>query len=439
LLSGDSGKQSRQGCVILIHNIIKDYIKGPSMNQPFTPDSDRIVTLDVLRGFALFGILYAHIVFWYAGGPLPQEIYTQYKDIGSGMAVGIYMIFILSKFFSIFSFLFGLSFYIQIDKLAQRHQPVITRFGWRLAILGAIGVLHHIFWRADILTIYVPLGFLLLFFRNMSNKTLLIIGTLLVLNVPTKCAELISIVLRDQLQLIKEDNHVLGAAYYEVIKNGIFTQMIEHNIHAAAEKFNYQINSGRGFITFGFFLLGMLAGRMQWFSHMEQHRALFKQVLKKSGWALLCALLGGVALFASSFILKINLQESLLAGWIGGFLMEIFNTSFTLIYITGISLLMLRPKWAARLNPLASVGKMALTTYLSQSLIGVFLFFNIGLGLFTLTSPAQNALLCIAIFGIQIFMCRWWLNHFSYGPVEWFWRSATDLRWKPLLKQKLPI
>jgi uncharacterized protein len=392
------------------------------MNQPFTSESDRIITLDVLRGFALFGILYAHMVFWYAGGPLPQETYTQYKDIGSGIAIGAYMIFILSKFFSIFSFLFGLSFYIQIDKLAKHHQPVVARFGWRLTILGAIGVLHHIFWRADILTIYVPLGFMLLFFRNLSNKTLLIVGGLLVLNVPTKCAELISIVVRDQLQLIKEDQVAMGSAYYDVIKHGNFAQMIEHNIHAAVEKFNYQVNSGRGFITFGFFLLGMLAGRMQWFSKVEQNRALFKNVLKKSGWTILLSLLGGIVIFVSGFIFKIDMEQSLMAGWFGGFLLEFFNLSLTLIYITGISLLMLKPKWKARLSPLAAVGKMALTTYLSQSIIGVFLFFNIGLGLFTLTTPAQNALLCIAIFIGQISICRCWLKHFSYGPVEWFGR-----------------
>lgn len=408
------------------------------MSLPFNPDQERIVTLDILRGFALFGILYAHIIFWYAGGPLPEETYQLYKDAGSGIALGIHIIFIISKFFAIFSFLFGLSFYIQIDKLAKRHQPVLARFGWRLAILGAIGVLHHIFWRADILSIYVPLGFLLLFFRNLSNKTLLVVGALLVLNIPTKCAELISILLRDQLHLIQEDNKTAGAAYYDIIKNGNFAQMIQHNIYAATEKLAYQINSGRGFITFGFFLLGMLAGRMQWFANIEQHRGLFKTVLKRSSWVLALALLTGIVFGASTFALKIDVQNTPIAGWFGGFILEFYNTSLTIIYITGISLLMLKPKWEARLKPLAGVGKMALSVYLSQSIIGVFLFFNIGLGLFTLTSPGQNALLGIVIFALQIFICRGWLKYFNYGPVEWLWRSATDLQWKPLVKQSLP-
>lgn len=395
---------------------------------------DRIVTLDVLRGFALFGILYAHMIFWYAAGPLPKETYQLYKDLGSGIAIGTYMIFILSKFFAIFSFLFGLSFYIQIQGFINRQEPVISRFGWRLIILGVIGLLHHTFWRADILSIYVPLGLLLLFLRNLSNKALLIIGGLLVLNIPTKFAELISILLRDKLTLLDFDQKIAGAEYYAILSEGSFTEMIKHNIAAMGDKYIYQINSGRLIITLGFFLLGMFAGRMQWFENIANQATLFKNVLKKSSWVVAITLLLGVGFGITTFMLEIDVEKTPLAGWLGGFMLEFFNASLTLIYITGISLLMLKPRWSARLMPLAAVGKMALTSYLMQTLFGVFIFFNIGLGLFTKTSPGTNALLCFAIFGLQILFCRWWLTHFYYGPIEWLWRSATNFKWQPLYK-----
>ena len=395
---------------------------------------DRIVTLDVLRGFALFGILYAHMIFWYAAGPLPQETYQLYKDLGSGIAIGTYMIFILSKFFAIFSFLFGLSFYIQIQGLINRHEPVVSRFGWRLFILGIIGLLHHTFWRADILSIYVPLGFLLLFLRNLSNKTLLIIGAVLVLNIPTKLAELISILTRDKLMLLDFDQKIAGAEYYAILSEGTFSEMIKHNISAMRDKFIYQINSGRLLITFGFFLLGMFAGRMQWFESIANQAALFSKVLKKSSWALAITLLLGITFAIAVFVLRIDVENTPIAGWLGGFMLEFFNASLTLIYITGISLLMLKPQWTARLKPLAAVGKMALTSYLMQTLFGVFIFFNVGLGLFTKTSPATNALLSFAVFGFQILFCRWWLTYFHYGPIEWLWRSATDFKWQPLYR-----
>ncbi|MDF3012190.1 MAG: hypothetical protein K0Q78_394 [Cellvibrio sp.] len=409
-------------------------------SAPFTDPlqkMDRIITLDVLRGFALFGILYAHMIFWYAAGPLPQETYQLYKDLGSGIAIGAYMILILSKFFAIFSFLFGLSFYIQIQGLVKRHEPVITRFGWRLAILGAIGLVHHAFWRADILSIYVPLGFLLLFLRNLSNKALLIIGALLVLNVPTKLAELISIIVRDKLMLLDFDQKTAGAEYYAIVSQGSWGDMVKHNINAMADKYVYQINSGRLLITFGFFLLGMLAGRMQWFENIADQISFFRTVLKKSSLLLVMSLVLGIALGITAFLLKIDMEKTPVAGWLGGFILEFFNLGLTLTYITGISLLMLKPKWENWLTPLAAVGKMALTSYLMQTIIGVFIFFNIGLGLFTKTSPGMNALLCCVIFGLQILFCRWWLQYFHYGPVEWLWRSATDFKWQPLYKQNI--
>lgn len=401
-----------------------------------TPKIDRIVTLDVLRGFALFGILYAHMIFWYAAGPLPEETYQQYKDIGSGIAIGTYMIFIISKFFALFSFLFGLSFYIQIQGLIKRHEPVIARFGWRLTILGAIGLLHHAFWRADILSIYVPLGFLLLFFRNLSNKILIIMGAILVLNIPTKIAELISIALRDQLALIDFDQKNAAAEFYTIVSNGSFIEMVKHNIYAMVDKYVYQINSGRLVITFGFFLLGMLAGRMQWFENVSAYSDQFHKTLKKSIWVAAIAILLGATVAIAALLLKIDLGKVPLGGWLIGLIVEFFNVSLTLIYITGISLMMLKPKWEVRLTPLAAVGKMALTSYLMQTVIGVFLFFNIGFGLFTKTSPAMNVLLCFAIFGAQIFFCRWWLTQFHYGPIEWLWRSATDFKWQPFYKGK---
>lgn len=398
-------------------------------------NTERILALDVLRGFALFGILYAHMIFWYAGGPLPQEIYQQNKGVGSGIAIGIYMIFVMSKFFSIFSFLFGLSFYIQIQSLAKRLQPVSLRFGWRLTILGVIGFLHHLFWQADILTIYVPLGFLLLATRNLANKTLLILGGLLVLNIPTKLAELISIITRQQVELIHYDAVTAGNEYLNIIQQGDFFQMITHNFHAMKDKYIYQVNTGRFLITFGFFLLGMLAGRLQWFEKLEEHRLFFKKILKRSGAALLCTLVVGAAVGVAIQVLQIKLEKAPLVTWMGGFIMEFLNTSLTFCYISGISLLMMSARWQTRLASLASIGKMALTTYLLQSLLGVFIFFHIGAGMFLSTTPAQNAILCLGIFSIQIILCKIWLRHFHYGPIEWLWRSATDLKWQPFFKR----
>lgn len=217
--------------------------------------NERITTVDVLRGFALFGILYAHMIMWYTAGPLPQELMGKFQDIFSGVAFGVYGVFVMAKFFSIFSFLFGLSFYIQINSLARRGDNVALRFGWRLALLGVVGITHHALWRGDILSIYVPLGFLLIFARHLSNKALLILGAVLVLNLPTKLFELVALLRTGKADFIASDYVSEANAYFHFVKDSGFVDMLLGNLAALPTKIDYQLTSGRLWITFGFFLL----------------------------------------------------------------------------------------------------------------------------------------------------------------------------------------
>ena len=396
----------------------------------------RILTIDVLRGFALFGILYAHMIFWYSGGPLPEHIYTAYMDIPNGIAIALNFLLFNAKFFSLFSFLFGLSFYIQIKGLVAKTDHPALRFAWRLFILGIIGVIHHLFWRADILTIYVPLGFLLLFARNLSNKTVAIIAAIFILNVPTKIIEIISIIVQGTPAFITDEFAANGEKYYTAMTQASFAGIVDHNIYAIQEKIDYQLTSGRLFITFGFFILGMLAGRLKWFEDIEKSHLFFKKVWKKTGLIIIGLAIVSIIFGIATLALAIDVKNAPWARWLGGSLADFFNASVTVFYIASICLLMLKPKWQVRLAPLSYIGKMALTAYLSQSLFGVLLFFHFGLGLFFLTSPSLNALICITVFAIQVGFCKFWLTYFNYGPVEWLWRSATYLKWQPLLKNQ---
>ncbi|MCE4553809.1 hypothetical protein [Pelomonas cellulosilytica] len=138
----------------------------PTSRDLTPPPHERLIAVDVLRGFALFGILYAHMIVWYTAGPLPQELFQKFQTVPAGLAFGANVLLFMGKFFSVFSFLFGLSFTIQINSLARRGDNVALRFGWRLAVLGLIAFVHHLLWRGDILSIYVPLGFLLILARG---------------------------------------------------------------------------------------------------------------------------------------------------------------------------------------------------------------------------------------------------------------------------------
>jgi uncharacterized protein len=403
------------------------------------PSTNRIVTVDALRGFALLGILFAHFIFWHTGAGLPPDTYSKFNDIGSQIAGVFNGIFIFGKFFTFFSFLFGLSFYLQMQSLQLKEQNFVLRYIWRLLILGIIGLIHHALWRGDILSIYVPLGFILLLARNLSNKWLLIIALLLSFNIPARIIEL--------MQLFTSAAHAANLneppegmeeakRYYEVIKNGTFPMLLTDNWKALVSKFAFQFGSGRIYITLGFFMLGAYAGRMKWFETLEASKPIIKRICKISGLAALSVIIIPIALFIINNALKLGWENNRAMAMLFNLLVDAANTLMTLFYLSGVTMLMYRTRWQKVLYPMAPIGKMALTMYLSQTLFGLLLFYHVGLGWFEKTSPGINFLLVFPVFAIQLLFCRWWLRHFNYGPVEWIWRSLTFGRWFPLKKQQ---
>ena len=149
------------------------------------PVRSRIEVIDVLRGFTLLGIIITHTIEQYYAGPLPEVITSaQNKSVIDGIVEGVCFILIMGKFYMIFSFLFGLSFFIQFDK-ADTDNNFLLRFSWRLLILLGIGMVHHLHYRGDILSIYALLGFGLLISGWMSNRWLLMSAIFLILNIPS--------------------------------------------------------------------------------------------------------------------------------------------------------------------------------------------------------------------------------------------------------------
>src|SRR5918994_5789506 len=124
---------------------------------------ERIVSIDAVRGFALLGIVVAHMVEQYMGSPPPPSR-PQFGIVSpaiDGTAMAIVQLVVVGKFFTMFSLLFGLSFFIQMDRAGRREVPFAGRFAWRLIVLFAMGMAHHLFYRGDILSVYAMLGLLL--------------------------------------------------------------------------------------------------------------------------------------------------------------------------------------------------------------------------------------------------------------------------------------
>lgn len=395
----------------------------------------RITTIDSLRGFALLGILFAHFIYWHSGGPLPSSIYQPGKyGIASDIVSGINGIFIFGKFYTFFAFLFGLSFYLQMQSMQKKGENFNLRYSWRLLILLAIGLLHHTFWMGDILSIYAVLGFALLPMRKMSDKALLVTGLLLVLNIPGKIAEALNFLFIHYK--LPDDGGKLANEYLNTILRGNIYDVFAVNWHGMENKFFFQVSTGRLFITLGFFVLGMYTGRRRWFETMETSKPIFKMLCKRTGFIVLGTVLIALVLVGLNGLLKLNWDQNQAIGYLFGILFDVNSAAMVLFYISGLTMLMYRGRWKAFLYNLAPVGKMALTSYLMQTFFGLLLFYHIGLGLAAKTTPGWNWVIALVIYPVQVMISSWWFRYFKYGPVEWAWRSGTMMRLQPFLKTR---
>ncbi len=394
-----------------------------------TVRQERIEIIDVLRGFTLLGIILAHFTEQYYAGQ-PPKIHENYgmHNLADTIVQVIIGIFISGKFFMIFSFLFGLSFFLQLNK-SDGSTTFFARFGWRLICLFLIGMLHHLHYRGDILTIYALLGFGLLLFHKLPDKALLIVALLLVFNIPSVAIRMYDVIAGVTPSGMSETDQKPLEIYYNTLKSGSYLEIIKANWYELKGKFEFQVMFGRIYITMGLFLLGLYAGRKRWFDEV----IIFKKLIRFGLWSLLgCVVVAGI-MSLIVFVAKIEMTQSL-QFLIGGFLYDIFNASLASIYVGLIVVAFQKERRRKLLMNFYEVGRMGLTTYLMQALVGTLLLFSFGFGLLGDYGAAPWSVLAILVFGLQIVFSKWWLANFYYGPAEWLWRSMTYLKLQPLKK-----
>jgi uncharacterized protein len=414
--------------------------------QPVTPapaaslSSKRILLVDVLRAVALFGIIINHITSGYLAGPPPpgNEQYNIFSPLDSALNTGS-MVLTFGKFFTIFSFLFGLSFAIQLENARRRGNAFTGKFIWRLVILFVIGYVHNLFYSGDILVVYAVLGLLLLPARYLGNKVLLPLAILLILNVPGLVQDIIHVNAPPptQAQIAAQAEQgkgfaAMAAEQFRIKQSGSLLEVVQMNaVSGMFMKFFFQVFTGRLWITFGLFLLGMYAGRKKIFQYNVANARFFKRLLIGSG---AIALVSTVLAFLYGSPIG---RAATPLGVLGNFSFNVHQAALSTFYVAGIVLLYWRTAAHAKLNQLASVGQMGLTTYLMQSVFGLLVYYGFGLGMMGKIGVTGSIALGIAIFAVQIFFANWWMARYRYGMVEWLWRSLTHMKLQPLRRDKV--
>jgi uncharacterized protein len=402
--------------------------------------SERIDLIDVLRGFAVFGILMVNM-------PLMFEPITAMFDglpedapLADEVFKNFILVFFTGKFYLLFSSLFGFGFWIFIHKGGEQKPELLSAYKRRLFFLLLFGIAHITFlWPGDILFYYALFGFLLILFRNTPDRkarwwmmififipsifTAMIVGLLkLVAGIPEVRNE-IERSFEEQAAVVSE---LVGRAR-EVYSSGSFAEVMAMN-------WEQWLNLTDGIVFFystvlGMFIFGYMVARRGILSQLEQNRALLQTVFRVS---LFVAIVSNTLLFISDKKIDINIFDNWLL--LNMTMSQIGGLSLMLVYVSGFALLFANGKAVRVSRYLAPVGRMALTNYISHSLITAILFMPWGFGLFGKIAIWQGVLLSIAIYAMQIPLSSWWLSRYQFGPLEWLWRSLTYLKLQPFRK-----
>ena len=386
---------------------------------------ERIAVVDVLRAIALFGIIITHCAQGYLAGRPPRPGFMNLTAL-DGIFANLGMLFTFGKFFTIFSFLFGLSFALQMRSAAQKGAAFTGRFTWRLVVLALIALVHNLFYAGDILIIYAFLGLLLIPFRAVNTRVLLVVALLLILNIPGLVlgwrglsAPPLDAAQQQVAAQMRAQATQEAQRQFDIKKAGPPAEIMRLNITDGMEgKLAFQLRSGRLWITFGLFLLGLCAGRLEIFRDSEAHRTLFRRLMWGAG--ALAALTTLVAIFRPA-----SMQATSFGDLLASLSWSVQQASLSAFYVAVVTLLYWRKPAHGLLPGLAPVGKMGLTVYLTQTVFGVLLFYGFGLGLLGELGVAPAIGLGMLFFVVQVLLARWWMTHFSMGPVEWLWRSLT--------------
>jgi uncharacterized protein len=394
---------------------------------------DRLVQLDILRGFALFGILMVN--FEYFLNPI-QSVVLGYagglQSAGAGVDLGI-KILAEGKFYPLFSMLFGAGFALMYERAVERGQGFWSVYLRRLMVLLAFGLVHMLLiWSGDILLTYALVAFLMvLFFRRTPASRLpkwAVVFLLLPTVVQLGLFGLLALVPADAATEVQQQFATELASTRETVAQAAAIYANGSFIDAVGQRLDDLLFLLSSFLFWippilGFFLIGrwlIVTGRL---ADPERHAGFFGALLK------LGFLLGlPLSALAGWLIWQENLIQPTARLALGSVCLALGAPLLALGYLATVVLNRHRLTW------LAPAGRMALTNYLMQSLFWTWMIYGYGLGLGPRIPPALTPVLVIAFFALQIVVSRLWLERFRFGPAEWLWRSLTYLRVQPMRK-----
>ena len=390
--------------------------------NPTTP-GQRIRVLDSLRGFALFGIMFVNMT-WFTGffavfiPGQSVQLTTLSVDVPVYWLIDV---LVAGKFWSLFALLFGVGMQLSWSKGEKSGQVwLVVR---RLTSLLLIGLGHAVFiWFGDIVSLYAATGFALLLFHRASNRAVLFWAFVFLL-LP---------IVHNGIWLLVKPGFDASHGPLELLPafaKGNYAEVFAANWTFLAKRWLLVVYSGRFFKLLGLFLLGIWAVRQRVFTEPPRHRRMLTSTLI---WGML------IGLPTNAFLATYSTGDF---PWLRNSLATIGIPALSLAYAAGFiliySFVMRGDESETDIRPgpfliLNYIGRMTLTNYVMQSVIGIVVFYGIGFGNWGRIGAAWSVPLVLLILTFQSLFSMIWLRFFRHGPLEWLWRCMTYGRLLPI-------
>jgi len=395
--------------------------------------TQRVEVIDALRGFAILGILLANILSWSGIKFAPISELKLLPSFEIDLLVyHLNGVFIDTKFYTIFSLLFGIGFFLQFNKNRNNQAEFMPVYYRRLGFLMLFGLVHMFFWSGDILFIYALVGYIFVQFRNMSNKAIfnialvafiapLFVEIAMLYISPAYMVPAQKLALKTYVDLSPQE---VSAPYL----NGSFWDVIQMNFHNLKWRWFDLLPSGRFFKIFAFFLLGFYLMSTEYFTKKAY-----------SIGRLAVYLIIGLSF---TFLAKSDYIQGSMSHFSGNwnnvlykFLFSFGQVNLAFAYISILTIAYKTTLGKRLMLGLKYVGRMSFSSYLSHTIFGIIIFYPFAFGMFDKLSLWQVEVLAVVIYATQVLLAKIWLNYFSFGPLEWLWRSLTYGEILPIKKK----
>lgn len=376
----------------------------------------RVYVADAMRGFAVLAIILLHSIehfnFYSFPDPASQSVWLNFCD--KAIWDGLFFMF-GGKAYAIFALLFGFSFFVQHDNQRIAGRDFRLRFCWRLLLLFAIGCVNAAFFTGEILVMYSIVGFVLVATCRLSTRWLVVLGAICMLQ-PVAVYHIVRSLLSPDYTIPSVDWVSCWQATNEVQSGGTFLETVKVNLwEGQLFSLGWAWDNGRIFQTAGLFISGMLIGRQGWFMRPR---------LRNWGWVLTFALMAFFPLRGLQAMLPDYVSDANVLSQLKIIVTSLANLSFMFIWVSGILIGFYSSDRVRRyLSLLIPYGKLSMTNYVTQSIIGSAIFYH--WGLYAHLGTTASVFVGVAIFAVQYAFCRFWVGRHGHGPLEYIWKKAT--------------